>query len=313
MMFRNFLFSAIALSMLIFTSCQKDDDGDDFQGTLQLEITDAPVDDANVKSVFVTVADVKVNGQSLEGFNKTTVDLMTLQNGNTTDLVMTDLDAKSYSNITLVLDHESDESGNPVGCYLETVDGTKHTLTSSDIDIQVDYDFDVASNSTTNLVVDFDLRKSIRRTSGGSSQYSFVSSTEMNNALRVVAKNKTGTIQGSCNDEVVNNAKVIVYAYHENELNVNNEVEGSSQSDLQFHNAVSSAVVGEDGNYELHFLEEGTYELYFAPYRRNSEGELILNGTLILDVLSGVNLSLVDVDASSSTTVNINITGILPL
>lgn len=313
MMFRNFLFSALALSMMVFTSCQKDDDDDSFQGTLQLEITDAPVDDANVKSVFVTVADVKVDGQSLEGFNKTTVDLMTLQNGNTADLAMADLDAKSYNNVTLVFDHETDENGNPVGCYLETMDGTKHTLTSSDFDVQVNYDFDVSSNNTTNLVVDFDLRKSVRRTSGGSNQYTFVSADEMNKAIRVVAKNKTGTIQGSCNDEVVNNAKIIVYAYHKNELDVDDEIEGSAQSDLQFHNAVTSAEVGDDGNYELHFLEEGTYELYFAPYRRNISGQLVLNGSLLLDVLSNVNLSSVDVNASSSTTVNLNITGIIPL
>lgn len=313
MMFRNFLFSAIALSMFIFTSCQKDDDNDDMQGSIQLEITDAPVDDANVRAVFVTISDVKVDGQSLVGFNKTTIDLMTLQNGITSDLVKADLDANSYSSVTLVLDYESDESGNPLGCYLETLDGTKHTLISSDLDVQIDYDFDVRSNSTTNLVVDFDLRKSIKRSSGSGSQYSFVGNTEMNKALRIVAKNKTGTILGNCNDQVVNNAKVVVYAYHKNDLNVNNEIEGSAQSNLKFYNAVSSAVVDDDGSYELHFLEEGTYELYFAPYRRNMNGELVLNGTLIMDLLSDVNLSSINVAAAASTTVNINITGILPL
>jgi len=313
MMFRNFLFSAIGLSMMMFISCSKNNDGDSVQGSLQLEITDAPVDDANVKAVFVTIADVKVDGQSLQGFNKTTIDILALQNGNTEVLALADIDAKSYTNITLVLDHDTDESGNQVGCYLETQDGTKHRLTSSDIDVQVNYNFDIAANTTTNLVVDFDLRKSIRRTTGGSSQYSFVATAELRNALRVVTKSRVGTIKGSCNDEVVNNAKVIVYAYHKDGLNPSTEIQGSTTSNLRFHNAVTSAEVDANGNYELHFLEAGTYELYFAPYRRNMSGQLVLNGTLILDVLSNVNLSSVDVSAASSTTVNINITGILPL
>lgn len=312
MMFRNFLFLVIGLSMLIITSCQKDDDDDSLQGSLQIEITDAPIDDADIKAVFVTIADVKLDGQSLEGFNRTTVDLMALQDGNTANLVMADLDAKSYSNVSFVLDHEFDESGNPVGCYLEKEDGTKHRLTSSDVDVQVNYDFDVAANATTNLVVDFDLRKSIRRTSGGSSQYSFVGNSEMSSALRIVSKNTVGTIKGSCNDEVVNNAKIIVYAYHKGELDADEEIEGSSQSNLKFHNTVTSAAVDSEGNYELHFLEEGTYELYFAPYRRNMSGELVLNGQLVIDILSDINLSDVSVNASSSTTVNIDITGILP-
>ena len=43
----------------------------------RIEITDAPIDDPNVAGVFVTIVDIKVNGQSWSGFDgKTTFDLL---------------------------------------------------------------------------------------------------------------------------------------------------------------------------------------------------------------------------------------------
>jgi hypothetical protein len=37
---------------------------------LKIELTDAPIDDTRVEGVFVTIADVKVDGQSLEGIQQ---------------------------------------------------------------------------------------------------------------------------------------------------------------------------------------------------------------------------------------------------
>jgi hypothetical protein len=45
------------------------------KGDARIEITDAPTDDPNVKAVFVTVADIKVDGKSWAGFDgKVTID-----------------------------------------------------------------------------------------------------------------------------------------------------------------------------------------------------------------------------------------------
>lgn len=63
------------------------------------KMTDAPVDNANVGAVFVTVSDIKVEGISLEGFNKTTFDLSTLINGQTKTLGNPQMEAGSNSNV----------------------------------------------------------------------------------------------------------------------------------------------------------------------------------------------------------------------
>lgn len=48
-------------------------------GELQLDITDAPIDTAEVSAVFVTVADVQVDGEGYAGFEgKQTVNLLAL-------------------------------------------------------------------------------------------------------------------------------------------------------------------------------------------------------------------------------------------
>src|SRR5688572_27253765 len=83
------------------------------KGDVDFEITDAPCDDASVKGVFVTIAEVRIDGKPIPGFTKQTIDLKAYQEGNTKLLVgAKQLDAKSYNNLTLVLDANTDASGN---------------------------------------------------------------------------------------------------------------------------------------------------------------------------------------------------------
>src|SRR4051812_16279497 len=87
--------------VLMLPSCS--DDESMGKGDVDFEITDAPVDDASIKGVFVTVSDIKVDGQSISGFTKQTIDLKAYQEGKTTLLGTSQLNAKTYSTITLVL------------------------------------------------------------------------------------------------------------------------------------------------------------------------------------------------------------------
>lgn len=71
-------------ALIIFLgSCQEDliDDGtnDGEKGTLKLEITDAPIDNASVEGVFVTIASIALDGIEVNNFTKTTMDLKALQ------------------------------------------------------------------------------------------------------------------------------------------------------------------------------------------------------------------------------------------
>ncbi|MDZ7776005.1 MAG: DUF4382 domain-containing protein [Bacteroidales bacterium] len=68
---------------LIFTQCSDDDDNNEEKGTVNFKMTDAPIDDADVEAVFVTVSEVKVDGEAVNGFEKQTIDLTAYQEGNT--------------------------------------------------------------------------------------------------------------------------------------------------------------------------------------------------------------------------------------
>lgn len=311
MNFKKVAFLSALLVMFGFMACQKDSGQN---GSVNFEITDAPIDDAHISGAFVTIADLQVDGQSVQGFNKTTIDLLAYQNGSTKLLSNADLDVDSYSNITLVLDYDKDANGNSPGCYVEDTDGGKHALVATNNEILVDHSFDVASGTTTNLVMDFDLRKAIVRNNNPADSYDFVTAGEMKNAVRVVTKDRTGTIKGNCSGSGNFSDKVVVYAYKKGTFDRNTEVQGQGQSNVTFIQAVSSATVDGSGNFELHFLEQGDYELHFASYdENNSTGQVELGGTILLDVISSLDIGAIGVGASTSITVNVLFTGVLPL
>lgn len=312
---KHLILYVVSFTLIAFSACSKDDNGlNENKGYLKIELTDAPVDDARVEGVFVTIADVKVDGQSLEGFSKTTIDLMAYQNGNTHTLIESELEARSYNSITIELDLVSDAQGNMPGCYVRDDNGNKHPLASANVSVTMTKEFNIESGQDTELVIDFDLRKAVRRAQGAESEYEFVAQAHLNNAVRVVNKQKAGLISGTCNFQSTDNAYVVVYAYHKGSFNGTTETQGSAETNLRFHNAVTSAMVGQQGNYSLHFLEEGEYELHFASYDRSSAtGRLELNGSLLLTVLNAVDLGSVPVTAGSTTTVNVAASGVLPI
>jgi len=315
MKFKNLkLLVSMSCLILILAACNEDDAAPRNMGSVQFEITDAPIDDASVKSVFVTVADIKVDGQSISGFNKTTIDVLAFQNGNTSFLADTELEAKTYTDLTLVLDFENDENGDQPGCYVAEEDGsTKHPLFSSSNEISVQSNFEVISDLESKVVVDFDLRKCVQRENKQDDQYEFVSNAEFRSGIRVVTKNETGVVKGKCNDSVSNSDKIVVYAYKKGEYNRDTETSAQGQSEIEFANAVSSSSVNASGNFEMHFLEKGDYELVYCSYKENAQNEMKLEGTLMIGVLGTINLSSVSVDAAATVDVEVNVSGMLPL
>ncbi len=112
-----------------------------------------------MKGVFVTVADIKVDGTSVSGFTKQTIDLKGFQEGNAKLLATSRLTAKSYSNITLVLDADADANGGSPGSYVLTATDTKLKLSSGLISITLNNTWTVAANTKTTVIMDFDIRK----------------------------------------------------------------------------------------------------------------------------------------------------------
>ncbi|MBP6812138.1 MAG: DUF4382 domain-containing protein [Saprospiraceae bacterium] len=295
------------------SSCLKDDDIGNNSGRAKIEITDAPVDDPNVKSVFITVVDIKIDGKSWAGFSgKTSFDLLALQNGQTKLLGEGSLDAKTYNEIVLVLDTEADSSGNNFGCYVEDVSGIKHKLEGgSEMVLKAKGSFETIENQTTDVLVDMDLRKTIMYKTGSTTEYQFVTNAELYEAVRLVDKGKTGNIIGTCSDGVSGSDKIIAYAYKTGEYDVNERFPQGT-SEVQFKNAVTSSTVGSDGSFNLSFLETGRYEVHFISYETDAQGKLQAKGELQLNVIGSI-LDLLELNVASRGTISLDlvVTGII--
>ncbi len=309
-------------AILLLTNCTKEDDVTS-KGTVNFEITDGPTDDPNVKGAFVTVTEVRVDGKAISNFSgKQTIDLMAYQNGETKALGLAELKSGTYSNVELVLDYQKDANGNSPGCYVLTTDNAKHALNATSQNTGVvkinSGNFEVQENSTTNVVLDFDLRKCIRYQEKPTTndQYDFVTEGEMNASLRLIAKAKAGKISGNVQDNAgIAGSKIIVYAYKKGQFNKSTEVKGQGASNITFKNAVTSATVNGQGNYTLAFMEEGDYELHFFGYEdKDKDGKLEIKGELVLNIVGGVGLNLnnLNVKANSTISASVLVTGIIP-
>ncbi len=306
---RLFIFSILSLSIV---ACNKDNTSS--PGQVNFEVTDAPFDDVEVQSVFVTVASVKVDGKTIDNFNgKATFDIAAYQRGQTKGLGSTNLASGTYSNVTLVLDNEKDQSGNAPGCYVLTKSGQKKAITaaSATSEIVLNGQFKSYADKSSTAVMDFDLRKTI--VSNGTSGYKFVSNSEMTSGIRIVGKSETGVIKGSTADaSATASEKIVVYAYKKGTYNKATEMQGQGSSGVEFKNAVTSSVAS-NGSYELHFLEAGDYELHCISYKdSNKDGKLEIQGEFQASLLGSLNITALSVAANATVTANINMTAVLP-
>ncbi len=303
--------------ILATTSCLKDPINTPIDTTAaraRVEITDAPIDDANVQGVFVTVVDVKIDGKSWTGFDgKTTFDLLAFQKGQTKLLGEGEIDAKSYTEIVLVLDTETDVNGDSPGCYVKDSFNVKRKLEGGNqMTIKGKGSFTTRKNETAQVVIDMDLRKSIVYKSGSTTDFTFVTDPELQAAVRLVDKSQTGTISGDCTDGVSGSDKVIVYAYKKGAYDVNMEKFPQGASQIQFKNAVTSSVLAANGTFNLSFLETGNYELHFISYKLDGNGNLQAKGELQLDLISST-LNLLSLNLASKATIDMDllVTGIV--
>jgi len=312
---KNYLkISGLALIALVgMMSCNKEDDsateGESYNTSF--EVTDAPIDNAEVEAVFVTITNVSVDGKSLEGFSATTVNLAALVNGKTEALGNLDLKAKSYSSIVFELDFDTDVNGDAPGCYVEKANGEKDALVAASNKITINDTFEVLANATNVIVVDFDLRKTIKEDKDGlSSDFNFVTMNELSAGIRTVNAELTGKITGSASDANNTSDKIIVYAYEKGTFDADVETQGKGDSGVTFANAVTSAEVkGLSGSYSLDFLEEGEYELIYASYNEGEDSGYSFNALLNVESATGLNLGAIEVSSAIQISANVTVTG----
>lgn len=313
-----FMTLTFAFVSFLFIQCAKDDSpSTEETGSMTIRITDAPADDASVKGTFITVSGIKIDGKSLEGFQKQSFELSALRNGNARTLFTGQVRAGNYSKVTLVLDFAADASGNAPGCYVLDNANVKHDLrasTAQSVEIDLQKSMNVGANSQSTLIIDFDLRKSIARgnTAVSQSSYSFGSSAELKNSLRIAAEESTGHLKGKVQGSLMGSTKVIVYAYKKGTFDASTEQQPKGAGQIRFAGAVTSSLVDQEGNYQLSFLEQGEYEVVLASYDQESSGRLQFSGLLTVSSLtSGLIPTGVTIGAKASVTMNISITGLL--
>lgn len=321
--FKNLLFFTFVI--LLFAQCETDPTGtnsDAKSGSVNFQMTDAPIDNSNIQGAFVTIAAVKVDGEVYEGFKgKQTIDLMAYQNGRVHSLGLGELEAGSYSNVSLVLDYEADANGDAPGCYILTTDNVKEDLAasnSSSSELKLDGTLVVEENQQTDIVMDFDLRKTIVSESSNSADmsYAFVSDTQLKSGIRFMNQTETGAISGSCSETTPTHSsdKIVVFAYPKGQYNAETETQAQGSNNLTFANASTSTSVDAQGKYNLAFLEDGEYELVFASYEKdNSSGQFELQGTLKVTSDLGLDLGLLKVDAGVSLSLDVLAIAFIPL
>lgn len=313
MKYRNLLnLGLLIFSMLFIVSCSKDED-DNMEPTAEtyntsVEVTDAPIDNANVQGAFVTITNVKINGKALEGFQTTTVDLLTLQNGNTEALGNVALEAGATSQIVVELATDADAQGEAMANYILTTGGEKKELALASTEIVLNDAAEVVADADNKIVLDFDLRKMIVADGDG---YKFVSGSDLQNSIRAVNHLNAGTIEGKVDDSNDNAETIVVYAYEKGTFEASQANENASG--VQFSGAVTSSLVSEaDGSYSLNFLEEGEYELHYAAYSEDTTtGEMTFEGMLAVEAATGLNFNILglNIAANSTTTANVVVTG----
>ena len=306
-------FAVLALLLSFTFACEDDDTAVTTQtGRLSVEITDAPIDDASVSAVFVTVTDVRLDGESVPGNYPLTVDLLALRNGNTSLLADANLEAGTYQELELVIDDATDAAGNSPGCYVQTTDGTNYPLEVPDGSALIanQTDLTLTAGGQLRAVIDFDLRKAVRRGEDSSQPYRFAARQRLESALRLVDRDQAGTLSGSVTNNSGEEGRVVVYAYAAGTYSAS-EAEGDSDDEL-FLNAVTSASL-EGGAYNLSFLSAGDYELVAASYQdEDNDGTLEFAGRFRLDATLGLNLGQLSVAANSVTTADFNLGILLP-
>lgn len=124
----------------------------------------------------------------------------------------------------------------------------------------------------------------------------------------VAVNEATASISGILTDGTKYADKVVVYVYQKGAL------DAAAETQMHFKNAVASAEIQADGAFELAGLEAGTYELFFAAYEADGQGESFdLKGALALDEAKTVDLRDIVLGTGDAIQLDLTATGILQL
>jgi len=242
-------------------------------GTLELYLTDAPIDAENVTGVYITINEIQyhvgeqwITCEEFEGPKK--YDLLELAGGNFTLLGDLTLPGGHYTQIRFMLDIP--EIGPPPaspGCYMKFVGNSTEPLfvpSGGETGYKAIGQYEVPVNGSVVVTADFDVRKAVVVAD---------SSYILKPTIRLVVNNQAGSIRGSITNSS-NYTDIIVFAYEDGTWT---ETEDDEPAGLEsrFPNAINSGKTDDEGGYRVAFLAAGTYDLVVAGYDGVAFGEVL--------------------------------------
>jgi hypothetical protein len=293
MMKKKLLASALGIAAIVAGCGGSSSSGG--TGTMNLAITDAPVDAANAVVVEFTGVALRPEGgeEIVINFNEPqSIDLLALQGGASSALLDGQtVPAGRYSGLRLLVN----AARNNADSYITLADGTQHSLfvpSGAQSGLKLVRGFTVPVDGEASFTIDFDLRKSITSPQAPGSDYF------LKPALRIVDNAEAGSITGtvgattlgdtSCASDPAQNSNV-VYVYSGADVTPDDIDTGTV-------NPISTANVIDNGSgtftYRAAFLPPGDYTVSFTCQAASDEPErddaLVFLGTRTVNVSANV-------------------------
>ena len=219
---------AVLMAMMVIWACNKDSSGPDQNNArLTVYVTDAAADYDSVKISFTQVsAHIDSEWVTVQG-DPQTVDLLEWSNGRALELGSADVPAGHYTQVRVIID--SAEIGVKGEVFpLDVPSGAKTGL-------KLGPEFTIEPGSTYELVIDFDVCKSI--VVMGSSKHP--NGYKLKPHMRLITRATSGSIDGT----------------------VTNPEHGPLAYAIQGADTITTSIVDTTGYFMLGFLPEGSYKV----------------------------------------------------
>jgi hypothetical protein len=264
------IFVAICLSLALAACNGSDDDQSTAaaqnSGLLTVALTDAPVDDAAEVIVVFTGIELQSGGASSINIDFDTprsIDLLSFRDGRTTNLVEgTQVPPGRYEWIRLKVRAEQNIQD---GSRILLRDGRQFPLyipSGLETGLKLNQPFVIAQGATTQLVIDFDLRKSIVAPPGQAQNWLLRPSLRLIDRLQVGALSGAVDVAGLAAAQNVTPAacRAGIYLYRGKDVSPDDmDGDPADGMDPLVYQPLSPALPGAVVNYTLHFLGTGDY------------------------------------------------------
>lgn len=235
------------------------------EGTVVVNLTDAPVEDVVAVNLRVTGVELQRADGTVErlDFSDRTIDLLALTAGTSTQLIRADdITAGDFSGVRLLID----ASGSDDESTVTPRSGGTVPLQRSGGDLLATRNFIVEDEESTTLTIDFDLRRSLQAPDTVGGNY-FLTPT-----LRLVQNNQAGSIAGSVSNTLATEAGCdedggdagignVVYVFPAGA--VPDDIDNILPEPVTTARAVNSGG-SSDFDYVAAFLPEGDYVVAFT-------------------------------------------------